>query len=81
MSEHHLDPAKTVIAKLGGVEVVCNITGRHLSRVYRWMRGKENGGTGGFIPQNEAAKLLEYAKANRIKLSADDFFPKKDVAA
>lgn len=81
MSEHHLDPAKSVIAKLGGVEVVCGITGKHVSRVYRWMHPKEKGGTGGFIPTTEAPKLLEYAKANRIKISADDFFPKKDFAA
>lgn len=81
MSEHYLEPAKSVIAKLGGVEAVCGITGKHVSRVYRWMHPKEKGGTGGFIPRNEAPKLLEYAKANRIKISADDFFPKRDAAA
>ncbi len=81
MSEHHLDPAKTVIAKLGGVEAVCSITGKHLSRVYRWMHPKEKGGTGGLIPTSEAPKLLEHAKVNNIKISADDFFPKRDIAA
>lgn len=73
MSETHLDPAKSVIAKIG-IEKVSAITGKHVSRVYRWMYPKERGGTGGRVPQEEAEKLLAYAKENSIELTPADFF-------
>lgn len=50
MSSEHLEPARTVIAKIG-VDKVAEITGKHVSRVYRWMYPKSRGGTGGLIPQ------------------------------
>jgi hypothetical protein len=75
MSERkQLDPARTVIAKLGGAETVARITGKHVSRVYRWMKPKKIGGTGGTIPQADAVKLLHYAKAENIDLRAEHFF-------
>ncbi len=73
MSETHLDPAKSVIAKIG-IEKVSAITGKHVSRVYRWMYPKERGGTGGRVPQEEAEKLLAYAKEHKINLKPADFF-------
>lgn len=79
MSEKHLEPAKSVIAKIGGVEKVSEITDKHVSRVYRWMYPKERGGTGGMIPQGDIPALIAYARANDIQISADDFFP--EVAA
>lgn len=69
-----LDPAKSVIEKIG-IEKVAGITGKHVSNVYRWMYPKEQGGTGGMIPQSEASKLLTYARENGIELSPADFFP------
>jgi hypothetical protein len=72
-----LEPAASIIAQMGGVEAVALITKRHVSRVYRWMYPKENGGSGGIIPQAEAAKLLAHARDNRIKLNAADFFGKR----
>jgi hypothetical protein len=74
MRKHRLEPARSVIAKLGGIDVVSEATGRHVSRIYRWMYPKVQGGTGGLIPQSEAAKLLAFAHANQIPLSAADFF-------
>lgn len=73
MSIHRLEPAHSVIRKIG-IAKVAEVTGKHVSRVYRWMYPKEKGGTGGLIPQAEAMLLLEYARATGIKLSADDFF-------
>jgi transposase len=73
MSEKHLDPAKSIIAKIG-IDKVSEITGKHVSRVYRWMYSKERGGTGGVIPQGDAPALLAYAKANQIELEAAEFF-------
>lgn len=74
MSKNRHTPAKAVIDKMGGVVRVSEITGRHISRVYRWMAGKEQGGTGGVIPQGEASKLLAQAKLEGIDLQASEFF-------
>lgn len=77
---HHLDPARSVIAKIG-IDNVSRITGKHVSRVYRWMYSKERGGTGGLIPQSDAPTLLEYAREHKIDLKAADFFPAAEDAA
>ncbi|RWO29612.1 MAG: hypothetical protein EOS10_22485 [Mesorhizobium sp.] len=74
MSEAHLDPAKSIIAKIG-IEKAAEITGKHVSRVYRWMYSKERGGTGGLIPNDAAPALLAWAQENNIDLSPADFFP------
>ena len=70
----HLDPAKTIIERLGGVDAVARRTGKHISRIYRWMYPPERGGTGGVIPQREIAGLLEFAREEGIPLSPADFF-------
>lgn len=72
MSDNHLDPAKSVIAKIG-TEKVAEITGKHVSRVYRWMYPKDKGGTGGFIPSEDAKALLAWARKNDIALSPSEF--------
>ncbi len=74
MSDKHLDPAKTVIGRIG-IEKVAEITGKHVSRVYRWMYPKDRGGTGGLIPQKEQPALLGFARQNGIELNERDFFP------
>lgn len=71
----HLEPARTVIEKIGGADAVAKVTGRNVSRVYRWMYPRERGGTDGVIPHLEARKLLDHAAANGIALSPNDFFP------
>jgi hypothetical protein len=80
MSDAHLEPAKSIIAKIG-IEKVAEITGKHVSRVYRWMYPKERGGTGGLIPQTDAPTILKYARDNSIELSPADFFPAQENAA
>lgn len=74
MSDRNLEPASTVLAKIGGVEVASKVTGKHVSRVYRWTYPREKGGTGGVIPHDDATKLLKYAGENSIPLTAADFF-------
>lgn len=74
MKKHQLNPAFSVIKKIGGVALVSTITGRDVSRVYRWTYPKELGGTGGFIPHEEALKLLDHAKVNGLSLTPSDFF-------
>lgn len=68
------EPAKSVIAALGGVDKVSEITGKHVSRVYRWMYPKARGGTDGFIPQADAEKLLAHATREHLPVTADSFF-------
>ena len=74
MSDRNLEPASTVLAKIGGVEVASKVTGKHVSRVYRWTYPREKGGTGGVIPHEDATKLLKHASENNLELVAADFF-------
>jgi hypothetical protein len=71
-----MEPAATIIARLGGERVVSEITGRAYTAPYRWQHPLEKGGTGGLIPQKLHAKLLDYARANGIELTPADFLPR-----
>ena len=73
MKDSHLEPARSVIGKLG-VETVATVTGKHVSRVYRWMYPKSRGGTGGHIPPEDAAAILDHARQEAIDLTPADFF-------
>lgn len=75
-----LNPAKSIISKLGGAPAVAEITGKHPSRVYRWMQPKEAGGTGGLIPNKEAMKILDAASKRGVALDPSEFFavPRED---
>lgn len=70
-----LEPAQTIVRKLGGPSVVAGIAGVHRTRVSNWMRPKSAGGTGGVIPFKHVPALIEAAKAMGLDLSADDFLP------
>jgi transposase len=79
--EKYLEPAHTVIRKFAvngklssGIDLISEITGSDRTSVYRWMRPKEKGGTGGLVPTKQQPKLLEYAKENRLALATADFF-------
>lgn len=76
---NHLEPAKSIIGKLGGPQKVAKITGRDVSRVYRWMYPADRGGAGGVIPHAEARKLLEHARTNDVALSPEEFFRTADA--
>ncbi|MCC7253839.1 hypothetical protein [Hyphomicrobium sp.] len=69
-----MEPAKSVIEKLGGVEAVAKVTGKHVSRIYRWTYPVERGGTGGLIPQREIPRLIEHARRKGVALAHADFF-------
>lgn len=70
-----MEPAATIITRLGGEQKVSEITGRAYTAPYRWQQPVEKGGTGGLIPQRLHIKLLDYAAANGIALSPADFLP------
>ena len=68
-------PADMVIEKFGGHRVVAEILGIDVSRVYRWTYSREQGGTGGSIPQKHQIPLMNAAREKGIILSHADFFP------
>lgn len=68
-----MEPARTIIERLGGPAKVAEITGTALTAPYRWQNPEEKGGTGGFIPRKYHRGLLDFAAANGIELAAADF--------
>lgn len=81
-NHRYLDPAYSVIRKFcgptgklsEGIDAVAAITGADRTRVYRWMRPRDKGGTDGFIPNPHDRTLVEYARENGMKLGPKDFF-------
>lgn len=76
-----MEPASTIIKKLGGTSSVAKIAGVHRTRVWNWTRAKEDGGTGGVIPMPHIPKLIAAAKSEGIPISGDDFIPSAEGAA
>ena len=83
MREDYLEPARTVISILGdgnittGIANASKATGRHRSRVNRWLLAKERSGTGGRVPTGEQQPLLDWAKANGKPLEPEHFFERR----
>lgn len=75
------DPADSIITKCGGATKVARITGRNVTRVFRWALSKEAGGTGGTVPTDAARKLLEHATRSGIDLTPDQFLAEPRPAA
>jgi transposase len=76
-----MEPATHIIKQFGGVQSVQKITGVHVTRVYNWMRSKDEGGTGGTIPFRHVPKLLNAAREMGVEISADDFLPTTQEAS
>lgn len=70
-----MEPASTIIKKLGGVTVVAKVTRTAYTAPYRWQSAREKGGTDGFIPRRYHPALLDYARENDIPLSPAEFLP------
>lgn len=76
-----LDPACSVITAFGGgnvtegIKQVAAITGKHQSRVLRWMYSKVKGGTGGQIPFAHVEGLLAEARRRELPLTLKDVSP------
>lgn len=68
-----MEPASSIIQRLGGESAVSKITGTAYTAPYRWQAERDKGGTGGTIPQKYHRTLLDYARENEIPLTADDF--------
>jgi hypothetical protein len=67
-----------VIEKCGGSQVVADMVGVDVSRVYRWTYPKERGGTDGLIPAQHQQTLLREARKRGIPLEPNDFFDIED---
>lgn len=70
-----MEPANSIITRLGGTAAVQKATSISRYRVWRWTQPREKGGTGGLIPQRHHVALLDYARATDVPLTAADFLP------
>ena len=68
-----MEPARSIIAKLGGEATVAKIVGTSYTAPYRWQHPKANGGTDGRVPQKHIPTLLTYAREHGIALTAHEF--------
>lgn len=74
-----MQPAKSIIDQIG-VEKAAEITGKSISRVYRWAKPASRGGTGGIIPHADALKLLDYCRAEGLPITEADFMQAPTLA-
>lgn len=70
-----MEPARTIIKRLGGPTKVAEIAKVHRTRVSNWARPKEAGGSGGLIPFKHVPALLRAAAEMNVSLDAADFLP------
>jgi DNA-binding transcriptional regulator YdaS (Cro superfamily) len=70
-----MEPASTIIKRLGGDSAVASAIGIHRTRVSNWKRPREKGGSGGHIPAKHIPALIEIGRELGEALSHADFFP------
>jgi hypothetical protein len=74
-----MEPASSIIIKLGGAPKVAALVGVHRTRVYLWMRPRSVGGTGGNIPQAHQLTILRAAKEAGIDdITGESFLPREN---
>ncbi len=69
-----MEPAFTILMKLGGAKKVASYLGIAISVPYRWTYERKRGGTDGYIPARQQPKLLEMSREIGAGLTAADFF-------
>lgn len=69
-----MNPAHSIIKKLGGETTVAAATGTAYTAPYRWQSSVEKGGTGGRIPAKHIPVLLKLASDLSVDIDAADFF-------
>ncbi len=65
-----LEPAKTIVADLGGHAAVAKIAGVHRTRVFGWLAT-------GTVPLKHIPKLIDAARKQGKDWSADRFLPRQ----
>lgn len=66
-----MEPAASIIKKLGGVEDAARDLGVHRTRVFSWMRDAAAGGTGGRIPQRHFPTILDLSAKRGLGITAE----------
>lgn len=75
-----MEPAKSILDRIGYGKAA-EVTGKHISRVYRWTYpAGVREGTGGIIPHADAIKLLDYCRSASIPLSETDFMKSPTIS-
>jgi len=67
-----MEPATTIVHKLGGPTKVARALNMHRTAIYHWMRPLGRG-TGGVIPHKYMGRLIQHAREQGIKLKPADF--------
>lgn len=70
-----MEPASTIIKRLGGEARASQITGTSAATPYKWQYPRSAKGTGGTIPLRHHRAILEYSKAHRLGITAEDLQP------
>jgi hypothetical protein len=68
---HTLEPAYTVIEKLGGKSAVAQALSLDKSTLSRWCQPSPQG-TGGLIPQRYWPQLIEMARELRVRIGVKE---------
>ena len=68
-----MEPAASIIHRLGGPTNVARALGLHRTRVSAWQRSREQGGTGGQIPHWHHEALLRLAVKLKVQLAPREF--------
>ena len=76
-----LEPAASIINRLGGFSAVAKLCDLHFTQVWRWTQPRSKKGTGGTIPQRHHLLLLAIAKKAGVPLTAADFLPLPEPTA
>jgi predicted DNA-binding transcriptional regulator AlpA len=53
---------------MNGVRIIAEITGLNRTSIYKWMKPKEQSGTGGYIPSRHMRVLRDEAVKRGIEL-------------
>lgn len=68
---HKLDPAFTVVERLGGKGEVADVLDLDKSTLSRWCQPRPSG-TGGMIPQRYWPKLIWMARIKRVAVTVEE---------
>jgi hypothetical protein len=68
----NLDPAYSVISKIGGYRPTARMLGISPSAVFRWTLSANLQGGGGAIPQKHWQSIIDHAKQNKLDISVLD---------
>lgn len=73
-----MEPARTIISRLGGNSKVAKICGVKRSTAWKWGQPKEKGGTGGIIPKDHASDIIEAGRRIGFDIPLSAFVPGTD---